>query len=566
MRVTRFKVERYRSIRTSESIDLSTLSVLVGPNNEGKSNILRAIVVGLRALSRIGQDPYDARLSRGVLRRRIDDFEIYDWLRDFPLGLQDASPGASSVFEYEFELNEADRADFKANTGHALNGHLKIRVLLDAQGRGVFKIVKQGPSSAVMNANIRKIAQFVSRRIRVEYIPASRTAQESLSIVRREVMATYRSLAEDSEYRAAMAHLERLTNEALVPVQEKLLKHVQSLVPSVREIGIAADLGPGFLSPERVDVQLDDGLRTSLGTKGDGVQSLVAIAWLRMTATERTNGTCILAVEEPEAHLHPGAVRELAQALDELAAEHQVVLTTHSPILVRREPARANIIVKSHSAAPAKNLMAVRDCLGVRLPDNMTSAEVVLVVEGIHDAVVLRHLLRERSRVIAASLLSGRLAIRDAGGASNVPYHSKLSADSVCRVHAVLDDDKEGRAARSRLEQMGFEAADATMLSAVGMSESELEDLFDESIFAPLLLDRYGVTCDPKVSQPQKRFSLRMKDYFRSSGQVWSDSTASNVKAELAQLLVSGHESAVVSGEREAVVGALVRALERKLS
>lgn len=565
MRVAKFKVERYRSIQTSESIDLTTLSVLVGPNNEGKSNILRAIVVGLRALARIGQEPSRARLASGSLRRRIDEFQIYDWTRDFPLTLQAQTPGASSVFEYEFELNDSDLADFKQRTGHALNGHLKIRVLLDRHGGATFKVVKRGRGSTGMNANIRKISEFVSRRIQVEYIPASRTADESLSIVRREVMNTYRRLADTAEFASAIKEVERLAQAALVPVQKKLLENVQSLVPSVRGIDIAADWGPGYLSPDRIDVHLDDGLKTSLSTKGDGIQSLVAIAWLRMTATERTSATCILAVEEPEAHLHPGAIHELALALDELAAEHQVILTTHSPILVRREPAHANIIVRAHSAAPARSLTAVRDCLGVRLPDNMTSAEVMLIVEGTHDAAILRHLLQRMSPALSTSLKNGRLGVRDAGGAQNVPYHFKLTSDAICRVHAVLDDDKEGRSARAKLEAMGVQPSAVTMLTGVGMNESELEDLFDDLVFSAHLSDRFNVSCDPSVTQPAKRFSLRMKDYFDSSGQSWSDSVASNLKSELAHMIVDDSRQIFVREDRMPVLRMLVNALERKL-
>ncbi len=506
-----------------------------------------------------------ARLTSGTLRRRMDDFQIYDWERDFPLSLQAQTPGASSVFEYEFELNEADLADFKRSTGHALNGHLKIRVLIDREGQAAVKVVKRGPGSSGLNASVRKISEFVSRRIRVEYIPASRTAEESLSIVRREVFDTYRTLTDTPEFIAALETLTSLTQAALVPVQEKLLQHVQSLVPSVQNITIEADLGLGRFGPDHLDVHLDDGMKTALSTKGDGIQSLVAIAWLRMTATERSNATFILAIEEPEAHLHPGAVHELARSLDDLALEHQVIVTTHSPILVRREPARANIIVRSHSAAPARTLTAVRDCLGVQLPDNMTSAEVILIVEGIHDATILRHLLSRMNPSLAPALKHGRLALREAGGAQGCPHIYRLSSDAICRVHVVLDDDKEGRSARSKLDQMNVPPGNITMLSAVGMNEAELEDLFDEQLFAGHLLSRYNVVMTSGVTQPEKRFSLRMKDYFVNSGQQWSDSVASNLKSELAKLLTDDSAHISPRPEREVVLRMLAEALDEKL-
>jgi len=42
MRLIRFSVLNYRSITTAHKIEMSNLTVLVGKNNEGKSNILRA--------------------------------------------------------------------------------------------------------------------------------------------------------------------------------------------------------------------------------------------------------------------------------------------------------------------------------------------------------------------------------------------------------------------------------------------------------------------------------------------------------------------------------------------
>ena len=566
MRVDKFKVERYRSIEKSESIDLNTLSVLVGPNNEGKSNILRAVVVGLRALARVAQDPSAGSFGRGTLRRRIDNFQIYNWERDFPLTLQTKTPGASSVFEYEFELNEDDLADFKKSVGHSLNGQLKLRVLIDKRGEATIKIVKRGPGNSRLNANIRRISEFLSRRVRVEYIPAARTAEESLALVRHEFRNLLQRLSQTQEYQSAVRQLDDLAKAALLPLEDQLLQSVRKLVPSVQGLTIDVDFGLGQMLPDRVDILLNDGLETSLATKGDGIQSLVAIALLRTAAASRSNETFILALEEPEAHLHPGAVRELAGVLDELATEHQVILTTHSPILVRRDDARANIIVQSNSAAPSRSLAQVRKCLGVEMPDNMVSAEVTLLVEGAHDVTILRYLLSRRSQIIASALKNGRLVVRDAGGAQSVPYFYHLLADSVFSVHVVLDDDSEGRSARQKLDQAGVQAKNITMLSTVGMTESELEDLFDESLFTEHLDAHYNVKCDPAVTQAVKRFSLRMKDYFASSGQAWSSSVASSLKSELAAILTDEIEAPVPRSDREPVLAALTDALVRKLS
>jgi predicted ATP-dependent endonuclease of OLD family len=49
---------------------------------------------------------------------------------------------------------------------------------------------------------------------------------------------------------------------------------------------------------------VDDGTETSLALKGDGVKSLAALSLLK--EKEKLLGTSIIAMEEPESHLHPG--------------------------------------------------------------------------------------------------------------------------------------------------------------------------------------------------------------------------------------------------------------------
>jgi AAA ATPase-like protein len=48
MLLTQLSIQRYRSIIKTEKLALKQLTVLVGPNNEGKSNILQALVAGMQ--------------------------------------------------------------------------------------------------------------------------------------------------------------------------------------------------------------------------------------------------------------------------------------------------------------------------------------------------------------------------------------------------------------------------------------------------------------------------------------------------------------------------------------
>jgi len=52
------------------------------------------------------------------------------------------------------------------------------------------------------------------------------------------------------------------------------------------------------------NVVIDDGTPTNLEYKGDGVKSLVALGLLKNKRAHP--GASIIAIEEPESHLHPG--------------------------------------------------------------------------------------------------------------------------------------------------------------------------------------------------------------------------------------------------------------------
>jgi AAA15 family ATPase/GTPase len=71
MKLVSFSVQNYRSIAKANRIEVGRYTVLVGPNNEGKSNVLRALVTAMDVL-KTGSRPVFARGTR----LRLDLTEI----------------------------------------------------------------------------------------------------------------------------------------------------------------------------------------------------------------------------------------------------------------------------------------------------------------------------------------------------------------------------------------------------------------------------------------------------------------------------------------------------------
>ncbi len=82
MKLFEFSVTNLLSVTTAHKIPMQNLTVLVGKNNEGKSNILSALNVATQAVMIHSRDT-------GMSQQYIGQYVIsYDWMRDFPIQLQ----------------------------------------------------------------------------------------------------------------------------------------------------------------------------------------------------------------------------------------------------------------------------------------------------------------------------------------------------------------------------------------------------------------------------------------------------------------------------------------------
>lgn len=77
----------------------------------------------------------------------------------------------------------------------------------------------------------------------------------------------------------------------------------------------------------------------------------------------RADRVSVVAIEEPESHLHPESARQLYETIMTLSESHQVVLTTHSSLFVNRTNLKENIIVNNGKATPVKKIKEIREVL-----------------------------------------------------------------------------------------------------------------------------------------------------------------------------------------------------------
>src|SRR5690348_9198360 len=130
MKLVSFSVRNYRSIAKANQIEVGRSTVLVGPNNEGKSNVLRALVTAMEVL-KAGSRPATSRGMKIYLPfSYLRASRQYDWDEDFPIHLQSSKSDGVSTFSLDFELDDDEISDFRAQVGSSLNGTLPIQLEL----------------------------------------------------------------------------------------------------------------------------------------------------------------------------------------------------------------------------------------------------------------------------------------------------------------------------------------------------------------------------------------------------------------------------------------------------
>ena len=184
-------------------------------------------------------------------------------------------------------------------------------------------------------------------------------------------------------------------------------------MPSVKSVKLVTKREERFRHLRRdVEVIVDDGHLTKLERKGDGVQSLVALALMRHASDQSTSQlSTVVAIEEPESHLHPRAIHELKQVIESLSDSNQIVLTSHSPLFVNPSNLSNTIIVQGSKAACANHVSQIREALGVRFSDNLQNARLILLVEGADDVIALLGIIPTLSEALDAGLKSGAVAL-----------------------------------------------------------------------------------------------------------------------------------------------------------
>lgn len=355
MEITRLKIRNFRSIKNLD-LPLATTTVLVGPNNAGKSAILDALRIALGR--KWGQ--------RGT------GFTEYD----IHLSSDTSDPKTSGPAEIELEFGERVPGEWPQEVQDDLLNEIQT----DAENRARV-MLRVTCGWAEQNQSYEPLWQFLDaagqpktggRRVTnthplfgyvpVFYMNALRDPADEFSVQSQFWGRLLRAISVPPQLEAKMMRVLDLVNAKLMKSDPRLAQITEELGVLTR---VAAQDTTGDLQLRAVPLKAWDLIARSevilrnqsqspwlpLRRHGQGVQSLSVIflfeTFVRQLLTEiyGIGSTPILALEEPEAHLHPQAARTMWAHIEGLPG--QKIITTHSPYLLQRAPFRGIRLVRT---------------------------------------------------------------------------------------------------------------------------------------------------------------------------------------------------------------------------
>jgi predicted ATP-dependent endonuclease of OLD family len=559
MKLVDLSVTNYRSITNAHKITLQNLTVLVGKNNEGKSNLLTALNVAMTTLllhcrSREASLPYN----------RIR--QLYNWERDFPIQHQSRKNGLESIFKLNFRLENEELVEFHRDTGIRGNEDIPILIKYNRGNIPSVKVPKRGTSS--YNRKSKKVAEFISNRISFNYIQAVRTEGMALDALKNVIFDELAVLNDKEEYIQSLKKITDMQQEVLDQIASQLIEPLRVFLPQLIDVKIQKKTDD-FLSRimrNDVDVIIDDGTPTSISFKGDGIKSLATLAILKDKRS--TKAASIIAIEEPESHLHSGAIHSLVNVINHISDNNQVIITTHNPLFVQQNSLKSNILVNNGTARPAKSISEIRNILGVLPSDNLRNANCVFVVEGEDDKIALSKILSSINEKISTALKTNMLVIKPLGGAGNLSHDLADLKNCMCNYFVLMDNDESGVQATEKAVAKGLlNESQFKHTICKGSPKAEFEDCIKKEIYAKAILDVFSVDIDVSAFTGNQKWSDRMKATFLSQGTRWTDSVEKKVKLVVAEAIPNKIDNIydVLIEQKSGFIHGVISSLERML-
>lgn len=393
MKISKVVIENYRNFE-NETINFNNKSLIIGPNDVGKSNLIRALRLLLdKSLSQIDIEPDEK------------DFNIYS---------------DSDVFKIEIEFDDYDEIKDEhvmASLGKYFSeeGKLKLTYIGYRNAEETFKIY----IGDIEDEN-EATSRFYLKTINLVYLNSTRNLGNYLKkgkerLIRRfKDSRTSEQVISDNEKNIEITNERQKINKLIDSISyvsdstSIIKKHLEDISIHNFNNDIKFNVVNGEINLEKnlELVAFSNGKNIEIG--GDGRNNQIYLTmWLEdiKYIDQINNQTTFFAIEEPEAHLHPTIQSMTLRKIIKLL-ENQVIVTTHSQqIALEFEP---NSIIRLFYNRELKTKVAKNGCskdiedgiIKMAYRNNIINAEmffadVVFLVEGISEKMLYQEISKQ---------------------------------------------------------------------------------------------------------------------------------------------------------------------------
>ena len=519
MIISKVKIENFKSIESMEiPFDKngdSYTKIFVGINESGKSNILEALSYFELPLKEVSfehfcnqklEDSKECKITFSLILEDPEKKEIKEYLQDT----------IETNLEIDFSLLNIEKVvclkkvskEFEQHYLYDVklsNGDLAISELPDGTLSVINKINASEGDTTLTEKNFDNyyydaISEYIEQN--EPYVSVWKPSKEYLlydadlnqykedtesnkplsNIFKLSGYTDGKSIKEAIEKISDARHISRLKSKLTDAINEyvgKVWKHNIDLLIEIDATGKFS-----LLIRDKGEENKHD--RFAITDRSQGAQQFLSIILslsLETTNHERKNE--LILIDEPEVHLHPSGIRDLAKELLKIGQNNYVFLATHSPFMIDKRHKERHFIVK-------KDYKAITQLQRIKESDNIIDDEVLraafgldvyrdllnphsILVEGASDKIIIQKAL--------ACLGHDNIGVTNGHGNNITTLVSKLNYDDI-RILVILDDDEDGQKDKRMIFKVGgnyTEDSVFTIRDLVGdvINEGTIEDLLD---------------------------------------------------------------------------------------
>ncbi|WP_166359309.1 AAA family ATPase [Pseudomonas akapageensis] len=478
----------YCNIPSGEQwIRLEKLNLFIGPNNSGKSRLLRFLFSAPQNKMQLGVGEAFQEAS-GKLGNifdiiksgsRILDFDCHEFMAIYNGDCKDSGALVGSIDSLLKLLSDASNHNMHVMGGH--NSHLFNDIRHHAQARY--------PGSAMEAFSSLRNQVNALKKHYIPILRGMRPLGDGTDLFYERTVKDYFPLAKESELEIITGFdLYKLLAQFLLgqPSERERVRSYEKILGDEFFGGAEVTLIPQY-GKDTVAVKIGDDEQFSIYDLGDGLQQVIIITSAAYLERERS----IFFVEEPESCLHPGLLRKLALFLLNHTG-HQYIATTHSNHLLDLAESHKDVLIHRVTKKNTSdgNSFNIQECtkdreiladLGVRA-SSIYLANSTIWIEGITDRLYLKVIMRK----YLDSISDGSRKIMLEGFLENYHYaFVEYQGGTLGHWGFDDDDDTTERLNASRLCSDAFLIADGDILSKSQRAKNLAEELKDRFHLLP---------------------------------------------------------------------------------